>query len=162
MTLCPARLISLKAFRSRVRAVEETAGPFAICPSFRSLCGLCVPIGPSGWPSGSERPPDVCRCPSKSGVNCWVWLPEWLPARDLDPRIRRSIQKVRMVHHGSVRRVIVRDDLGGRTDYRSRCCQLVDHVDPLPRLPASGLVATSEGQGAGSYPYPSEKRPSAR
>jgi len=38
-----------------------------------------------------------------------------------------------------VRRVIVRDDLGGRTDYRSgccqRCCQLVDHVDPRPRLP---------------------------
>jgi hypothetical protein len=37
-----------------------------------------------------------------------------------------------------VRRVIVCDDLGGRSDRRSgccqRCCQLVDHVDPR-RLP---------------------------
>jgi hypothetical protein len=62
----------------------------------------------------------------------------------------------------------VRDDLGGLTDYRSCCCQLVDPVDPRPRLRiaavrgrtaawssyrrrqcTSGLVATSEGQGAG-------------
>jgi hypothetical protein len=28
-----------------------------------------------------------------------------------------------------VRRVVVRDDLGRRTDLRSRCCQLIDHVD---------------------------------
>jgi hypothetical protein len=37
-----------------------------------------------------------------------------------------------------VRRVIVRDDLGGRTDRRSgccqRCCQLADHVDRRRRL----------------------------
>jgi hypothetical protein len=40
-----------------------------------------------------------------------------------------------MVHHGPCQRVIARDDLGGRTDYRSCGCQLVDHVDPRPRLP---------------------------
>ena len=53
--------------------------------------------------------------------------------------IRRSIRRVcdgpRVV---PVRRVIVRDDLGRRSDRRSgccqRCCQLVDHVDPRRQL----------------------------
>ena len=42
-----------------------------------------------------------------------------------------------------VRRVIVRDDLCGRSDPRSGCCQLVDLLDPLPRLPDCRLCVAA-------------------